>query len=796
MENKMEEKFDITIVTNETFTQNKFFKRIVRENNFEKIKYNIVKPTTRLDKLEGFGSKLYILIGEESLKAFDIDTDLFETFIGKFVPNKEKGYTIFVTYTLDGIVSDMDPIYDFVYHHFKNISDLYFKTKEKAQSVVLNKDRCLDSCYAFKLPDWCYTSEYVLIDIQHNKFENKLIFRFRDSDGKNRFHYENSKKRYFYVNPIDIKDSEIIKNVKDVEIHFKQQGLLDNVAIYEGDVAPELKHAIDYYYSRKEPEKSYVIKKLFWDIEVYTGNYVGFPWPLEARFPINAISFTLDYTNEIYVYLLNVEGIDLKSYTNDENIERNANSIEDALAKYQDKFDESRIKVKVFDTETELINEFINKIKEFDPDILSGWNTDGFDVPYLVNRMHRLNISLDLLSPIGETDININELYKTTVYGLYFVDQLFLYKKLTQNAEESYKLSSISQKVLGSDKVSYDGTINNMYEDDLVKFILYSGIDTKLLAELDQALNHIDLNFSLIKTCCSTWMRSSTTSGLVDPLLLKFAKDNNKVCRNRVHFSKEPFSGAYVIPPKIGIHKWIIDLDFKSLYPSIIQSLNLGPNTYKAKIDEKIAEQYLYDFDKLPKEITIIENPLIKSSRVIKVDPQGLKDYIEKNDYIVSINGCMLTQHKNELSFFYEVLKYLIDMRDSYKKKIGDIRLELHNNKDMTDEYKSELMVNLNQYNNKQMVVKVIANSIFGIIAMPFFRMYNIDIAKAITSTGQEALKFSVVHTSRYLKNDDTTVNKKFIKEFETSDLEYIEYGDTDSIFVQMGDYLIDQGII
>lgn len=783
----MEETFDITIVTTETFTQNKFFKRVVRENNFEKIKYNIVKPTTRIDKLENFKSKLYILMGEESLKCFNLNNKDINEIAGKFIVNKEKGYSIFVTYSLIDLVSDMDPMFLFVEDHFKKISELYFKTNSNNTKIVLNKDRCLDTCYSYKLPDWCYSEDYILIDIQNNKYENKIVFRFRDKEGKNRFHFENSKKRYFYVNPIEIRNSDIIKNINEVEIHFKQQGLLDNVAIYEGDLAQELKHSIDYYYNRKTTELKYSLKKLFWDIEVYTGDHQGFPWPLEAKFPINSISFTLDYTNDIYVYLLNMKGIDLKSYSDGEEL-FSSNDIESYIENnYKNIFEENRIKLKVFDTEKELIQEFIKKIKELDPDLLCGWNTDGFDVPYLINRMFKLNISLDSLSPIDETDINTNELYEAYVYGLHFIDQLVLYKKLTQNVEESYKLSSISQKILGSDKVAYEGTINDMYEGDLIKFILYSGIDTKLLAELDDTLKHIDLNFDLIKTCCSTWERSKTTMGLVDPLLIKFAKDRNKVCRNKIYNTKVPFDGAYVLEPKVGIHKWLIDLDFKSLYPSIILTLNLGPNTFKAKIDEKIAQLYLFNFDKLPKEISIIENPILKNSNIIKVDPNGLKEYIEKNNCILSINGCMLKQHEEELSFFYEVLKYLGDMRDSYKKELGDIRLILHEDKTLTDEKRNELTTLLNQYNNKQMVVKVISNSIYGVISTPHFRMFNIDIAKAITSTGQEVLKYSIIHTSNFMKNDDTDININFLRDFESSDLGYIQYGDSvgkDSIII------------
>ena len=790
-----EKNIDISVITKHTFATHKLFKKILRQNNFEKINYNIIDPEKGLEKIEKHSPKLIILIGEETFSLFQLNKDINEL-AGKIFKLKDKDYNIFVTYSLDEVNNELDPMFSFVNNHIRKISESYFKNREKEDNKIkLNKERCLDKCYSYKLPDWCYDENHILIDIQNNKFEEKLVFVFRDNTGKKKYHFENSKKRYFYVNPIEIKNSEIIKDVKDTEIHFKQQGLLENVAIYEGDVAQELKHSIDYAYTRTVPELKYELKKLFWDIEVYTGDHVGFPFPLEAEFPINSISFTLGVGSEVFVYILKVPGIDLSSYS-DSPLDYNY-----SLDKLEEKINNNpEIKgsytLRIFDCEEKLITEFLSKSKDLDPDIWAGWNTENFDVPYLVNRMHKLGMSLDLLSPIDEADVDINSYYGTTVYGLYFVDQLFLYKKLSQNVEESYKLSSISQKVLGEDKVAYEGTINEMYEGDLIRFIRYSGMDTVLLAELENALSHINLNFELIKTCCSTWKRSETTSGLVDPLLLKFAKDRNKVCRNRVYNSNEVFSGAYVLFPKVGIHKWVVDFDFASLYPSIIRSLNLGPNTYMAKVSEEIAKLYLYDFDFLPKEIEVVINPILKNSNIVKMSPNQLKEFIEKNDYIISINGCMLKQHETELSFFYEVLEYLGNMRTVYKTRLGDLRQQINTDVNLTPDEKAILTVEMKQYDNKQSTVKVIANSIYGIISMPYFRMFNIDIAKAITGTGQEALKFSILHLSNYMKNDETDININFLKDFKKSDLPYIAYGDTDSMFVLLGDYLADNNII
>lgn len=765
----------------ETIT-NKLFKKILKENSFDKIDHKIFKINKLTEEhLEKTNAQLTVIMGSDGLYILDSSIS-FDNVVGKGIIHKNK--KVMITYDLDVVCSELDFFYSFVGEQFAAISRLYFKSREKNTTTVDIKST-MQKCHSFQLPDWCYDSNHILIDIQYNKFKNKILYTFRDSNGVKKYHTLNSKETYFYSIPVDIRDSDIIKKVSEVQLHTSKSGLLPTTAMYEEDVKPDIKHSIDYYYNRVEPETNYKLKILYWDIEVYTGQHKAFPFALEAEFPINSISFKLDSTGTTYVYILKLDEMDVQSYF------RGHNSLEENFKEFPEIKDYI---VKVFDTESDLITSFISKTKELDPDVWAGWNTEYFDIPYLVNRLHKLGLDVDILSPIGATDVSISEYYGTTIYGLYLVDQLIVYKKLTQNVEESYKLNSISQKVLGEGKVAYEGSINSMYEGDLIKFILYSGTDTDLLAELEDALHHIDLNFELIKTCSSTWKRAETSSGLVDPLLLKFAKDKNLVCRNRIDQHHESFSGAYVLEPKVGVHKWVVDFDFASLYPSIILSLNLGPNTYKAKISENDAYLYLYKKQYLPQQIKVTLNPILRTSQDIYLSPSELEDFIITNDYIVAINGVMTLQHEKELSFFYEALTYLGNQRTLYKKKLGDLRQEVNTNTSLDKATKDRMIIEMKQYDNKQSSYKIVSNSIYGILGMPFFRMYNLELARAITSTGQEALKFSVYHLSNYLNTDDKDIKMSYLEHFEKSDLPYIAYGDTDSLFVMLGDYLQDNG--
>lgn len=770
---------DIVILSDVLPSKHKIFDSILKECGFRNINHISKEVPISVTDINKYKPKLVIVVGQKAADCL-VDSDI-NTIAGKLV--NANGYNIFFTFDILPIVSKDDFIYSLVLEHFRKISDLYFNkiyVKEKHDNIpVENK---LTKCHSFTLPDWCYDENHILIDIQNNKFDKKIIFIFRNKDGKKVIHKVSARKRYFYTYPDDIKDSDFIKDVTEVELKFKNDGLLENVATYEGDVSLELKHAIDYYYNRTKPECQWELRKLFWDIEVYTSGSNSFPFALEAKHPINAISFKLNLDlSPTYAYLLKVQGMDTTSYTENTILSDDVNQIDKmTIQNYLSNHPTlNNLEIKLFDTEKELVDAFLDKAKELDPDVWAGWNTDFFDIPYLVNRMHKLGIDAGKISPIGEADIDISVYKGTTAYGVYFVDQMVLYKQLTQNQEDSYSLSYICTKILGKDKVSHTESIDTMFEDNLVKFIEYSGKDTLLLAELEDAIKHISLKFELLKSCCSTWQRSETSSGLVDPLLLKFAKDRNKVCRNRIYNNKESFSGAYVLDPKIGLHKWVCDFDFASLYPSIIRTMNIGPNTFMAKVDGSIAELYLYDRDKLPDIIEIKYKPLFKSSPIKRITSKEFIDYVQTNNYIITINGCLFKQHDEELSFFYEVLENLGNQRKYYKGILGDVRQKLNTDQSLTDVEKENLKIEMDMYDNKQQVYKVVMNSIYGIISMPYFRMFSIDMAKAITATGQEALKFSILHLSNYMKHDTLDIDLKFLSKFEQSDLPYIVYGDS-----------------
>ena len=610
--------------------------------------------------------------------------------------------------------------------------------------------------YSFQLPDWCYSADYILIDIQFNKHAKSIIYKFRHKDGAVKYYKTASNKNYFYVDYSSTYDNcEPIKHVSEVNVRLDSSDLSPNIARYESDLPIELKHSVDYSFNRKVDEPDYKIKKLFWDIEVYNDGERAFPFPNKAEKMINAISFKFD-EEPVHIYLTKHSKMDRTTIV-----------------------PISNFVVKFFDTEQETITAFINKVHEYDVDIMAGWNTAFFDLPYLVNRMIRIGMDYSKISPIGNVYINSNNPDDIEVFGMHMLDQLLAYKKIFTQGRESYTLSYIATYELGKDKVAYDGTLDTLYEGDINKFIEYSGIDTELLWELESKLKHIDLIFELIKVCSSTWKRSRNTLGLVDPLVVKFAKNNNKVLKDKPKYSiKEPFDGAYVIPPKIGLHKWVIDFDFKSLYPSIICSFNLCMSTFRAKVSADIAKLYLYDRENLPDIINILKEPIYAKSEYEDISKDEFIKFIDNNNLIMCITGCMFNAHSDKVSFLTEILEHVMSTRDKYKKMKNNALGEKYS-KELTEDQIEEYDYYINRYDAIQLTYKIIANSIYGATSNRFFRLYKIDISESITLTGQEALKFSVHHLSKYMKTGEFNVDNDYLDNFEGTDFDYITYGDS-----------------
>ena len=431
---------------------------------------------------------------------------------------------------------------------------------------------------------------------------------------------------------------------------------------------------------------------------------------------------------------------------------------------------------KMYDIETDSNYFICNGIKTH--------NCIGFDIVYIYNRMKKQGINTDLLSPIGYTRINPNKYGDVVIGGIYVLDMLEMYKTLSESVQESYALGAIAKKHLGDDKVGYQGSLDDIYENDIETFIRYSYQDTNLLVGLNDKLGHIALKDELRRVCSSTWKSSETTSGILDPLMISFAKKKGLICRNaNPPKTNNSIPGAYVRTPKSGLHTWLVDLDYASLYPSIACSLNIGPNTYIGKIDKQVAIDFIYNKEKLPEEINIIFEPMKSSSTDKNISLDDFNKFISDNNAIVSVAGTIFKGHDKEYSFFYEIFRYLLDSRKAYKKQMNELKRK------GDDDWK--------RYHNIQWAYKIAANSLYGVLAEKHFRMFELDLAQSITLTGQELVKFAGHHVNKYMETNSIEIDDSFLdSDFDSKQLKYLTYCDTDSGFFQLGDYVIDKGLV
>jgi len=634
----------------------------------------------------------------------------------------------------------------------------------------INRDKLkLKKPYFYQLPSWMRTEEVMLIDIQSPPSSNEVIYIFRDKDGKRRYHFDNSGDYYYYKGEGTLQNSPMLKKIENVELIQGQ--CLDSLSapLYEGDVKIEMKHSIDYYMQRKTPELDIPLKKMFFDIEVYTHGSKAFPDPKLAKAPVNSISFKID-DGDLNVFIVNPSNL-LK--------DEDKNITEEQITEMHLGF-----KVKLFANEKSLLIAFAKEVARSEIDIITGWFSVGFDIPTINNRMKKLFINPDIMSPLGKMFVNPYRYGDIFIAGTYSLDMFETYKRLTENKKESNKLGAISKLELGEGKVEFEGSLDRFYENDIKNFIKYSGQDTNLLYELDKKLGHIKLLKKMKQICHTTWKGTENSTGLLDPLLISFAKDRGMVMRNAESSKKEWFPGGYVLNPKMGLYSWLIDFDYRSLYPSIIVSYNIGPETLIGKIDPKIAHTFIYKRDELPDTIKIITNPMLPEKFQIykNMSKEEFTKWVFDNEGLVNIAGTIFIGHSKKLSFVAEINQLLMDTREVHKDKMKEART----NGDPTWTI---------HYNN-QWAYKILANSIYGFMGLVSSRLFKLDLARSITLPGQELIKFAGTHLTKYMDTGDMNIDPNFIDKFEDMDKKYLIYGDTDSIFLDISEYLMDKQLL
>ena len=395
-------------------------------------------------------------------------------------------------------------------------------------------------------------------------------------------------------------------------------------------------------------------------------------------------------------------------------------------------------------TEVELLGKFLEKFREIDPDIIVGWNSDYFDVPYLYYRICNV-LGEDFarhLSPIAfcrETPWYKDQYIQ--IAGVESLDYMRLHKKYSWADEPSYKLDDIGAKYTGLNKIEYEGSLDRLFEDDIDTFIQYNFRDVEILVELDKKLEYLSLTKNLAHkgkhNYSEVYANTKTQDGAISAYLL--SEGIIPPSKERNPLAKKNYAGGYLFCPKAGIYNYMFDEDLTSLYPSIIMTLNLGAETMMGRIidpDDRNNRLGLNDLlAKDPEEELLIEN--VKRKRT-KITVQGLTNLIQDMKWTISANGVFFkTDRKSVLSiilnkWFDERVQYKNEMKKAYKSGNEELGASFH---------------------MKQYTQKILLNSLYGALAIGSFRYGNVLLAEATTLSGQRIIQESALTVNRHINS-------------------------------------------
>ena len=393
-------------------------------------------------------------------------------------------------------------------------------------------------------------------------------------------------------------------------------------------------------------------------------------------------------------------------------------------------------------TEEELLMKFLERFREIDPDIIVGWNSDYFDIPYLYYRI--CNVLGEgiarYLSPIGY--VRETPWYKDQfiqIVGVESLDYMRLHKKFSWADEPSFKLDAIGEKYAGINKIEYNGSLDRLFEEDIQTFIQYNFRDVEILKVLDEKLDYLNLVKNLSHkgkhNYSEVYANTKTQDGAISAYLL--SKGIVPPAKERNPISKENYAGGYLFCPKAGIYNYMFDEDLTSLYPSIIMTINIGKETMVGRIldaDDRNNRLGLNDLQsKDPNEEVIIENTKRKRTK-IKIGE--LVKLIKNMKMSVSANGVFFRTDKE--SVLSTILKKWFDERVLYKNK-------------MKDAYKSGNKELGESFHMKQYTQKILLNSLYGALAIGSFRYASVILAEATTLSGQRIIQESALTANRHI---------------------------------------------
>ena len=472
------------------------------------------------------------------------------------------------------------------------------------------------------------------------------------------------------------------------------------------------------------------------DIEVASDD--GFPEPDKADNQITAITIKNNIDNTYYVW-------GLGTYDVSKSIMKT-----------------NRVVYKSYESEADLLVNFITHWSSAShcPDVVTGWNTRFFDIPYLVNRIHKLlgEAYVKRLSPwqmIERRDITTMGRTQTAfeLKGISNLDYLDLFKKFAYSygPQESYKLDHIANVVLGEKKLSYEeyGSLHSLYKHDFQKFIDYNIKDVELVDRIEDKLGLITLCLTMAYQGGVNYNDTFGTTAIWDTIIYRKLHENNIVIPFGEDKTKTAYPGGFVKEPQVGIHNNMVSFDLNSLYPSIIMQYNMSPETI------------------MNGQVTKVDIEDMLATGAGPKAPEGQS---------IAANG----QHFNTKRV--GIIPLIID--EMYNERVGikQQMIQAQQEKEKVDKDDIQELYNIERKiaiaENRQVAIKILLNSLYGALGNRYFRFFDQRIAEAITLTGQLTIRWAEYSLNSYLNRVLKTTSRK----------DYVVAIDTDSLYVCLED--------
>ena len=582
---------------------------------------------------------------------------------------------------------------------------------------------------------------------------------FTEYPVKYTFYYKDQRGKYksIYGDPLN---RIVARNTKQFR---KELAINQNKDLFESDVNPIFQCLSENYLNVDAPKLNVAI----FDIETDFDPERGFADPSDPFMPITAITVHLQWLDSLITLALPP-----KTLTMDQ-------------AKEQVKdFDNTHL----YEKEGDMLEAFLDLIK--DADVLSGWNSEGYDIPYCVNRVKRVLSKDDTrrfclwkqLPKKREFEKYGKKAETYDLIGRVHLDSLELYRKYTYEERHTYRLDAIGEMEIGEKKTVYEGTLDQLYNNDFRTFIEYNRQDVALLDKLDKKLKFIDLSNELAHANTVLLQTTMGAVAVTEQAIINEAHHRGLQVPNRPKRDEEntAAAGAYVAFPKKGVHKWIGSMDLNSLYPSVIRALNMDPATIVGQLRQDLTQAFIDDQMTLQKksfagawegkfgtleytavmeqrkdvDITVDfesgESEILSAAEVYKLI------YDSNQPWMLTANGTILT---NE---FDGVIPGLLKRWYQERKELQTMKKKAIDAGNQTE---------IAFWDKRQLVKKINLNSLYGAILNPGCRFFDKRIGQSTTLTGRAIAKHMAAEVNKVITGTYDHVGDSII------------YGDTDSVY-------------